>query len=404
MTCEANSVVYLLPDTMGGVASLIGNLLRYRRPDSLQYHVRLTRDLSQAADPIPERLAADSQHSVVFKRAVDNLEKVLRRVHESIPAGEGVVVANDWLGLAALARHDGGRTVLQMLHSDFDSSYQLAMQHDSVVDAYVTHTRLIFEKLQRFLPHRRDTIFLLPYGVPIPPQPRTACNGPLRLLFVGRLVEDKGIHELPAIDQALLARGIRTGWTIVGGGPDGDRVKAHWHDSRVRWTGVLSNVDVLGFYREHDVLVLPTRMEGFPVSLLEAMAAGVVPVVTDLPGGIRQAVQSGVTGYLHSYSDVEGFAASIADLHRDRAKLDRMSRAARQVAEKEFDITQRVCAYQDLYARWRELRRPRPRRWLLSYGSRLDKEWIPNWLVRMVRSTRQNAKAALVNGTGKTLA
>ena len=89
------SVVYLLPDTLGGVASVVGNLLRYRKPDDLQYHVLLTRDVSQNWCPIPERLLADSQRRVVFEGFIDNREKVLRRVHEAVPAGEGAAVAND---------------------------------------------------------------------------------------------------------------------------------------------------------------------------------------------------------------------------------------------------------------------------------------------------------------------
>ena len=401
MSSEPVSVVYVLPDAFGGVASLIGNLLRYRKPDGMQYHVLLTRDVSETtACGIPEQFAADSQRSIVFERSTDNLGKVLRRVHKSIPGGEGVVVANDWLGLAALARHNRDRTVLHILHSDRDSAYELALRHDPAVDGFVTHTRLIYDKLRRLLPHRLDKIFHLPYGVAIPPETRTASRGPIRLLFVARLEWAKGIYELPAIDEALRARGVEPRWTIVGSGPDGETVRTRWCDSRVRWTELLPNCEVLRLYREHDVFVLPTRMEGFPVSLLEAMAAGMVPVITDLPGGIQQAVRPGVTGYLHPFSDVDGFAESIAHLHRDRAGLERMGMAARQLVQEEFDIRQRVSAYQDLFARWRDLRRPSSRRLPTYLGDRLDKEWIPNSLVRVVRIIRRSTRVRTTNETG----
>jgi hypothetical protein len=75
-----------------------------------------------------------------------------------------------------------------------------------------------------------------------------------------------------------------------------------------------------------------------------------------------------------------------------------MSVTARKLVQEEFDIEKRVLAYQDLFARWRELRRPRPRHLAVSYGSRLDKIWIPNWLVRMARRTRRNAEAGRVKG------
>jgi len=401
MKCESPSVVYILPDALGGVATLIGNLLRYRRPDDLRYHVVLTRDLRQRGErPIPDRLSVDCQSAVVFERSIDNLEKVLRDVRRSIPAGEGIVVANEWLGLAALSESDCGRTVLHILHGDMDFCYELAIRHEPVIDGFVTHTRLIYEKLRRFLPHRWDRIFYLPYGVAIPSERRAAANGPIRLLFVARLVQDKGICELPAIDEALLARDVQARWTIVGSGPDGDRVKAEWQNPRVRWTGVLSNVDVLSLYSEHDVLVLPTRMEGFPVSMLEAMAAGVVPVVTDLPGGIQQAVQHAVTGYLHRFWDVDGFAESIARLDNDRARLETMSVAAHQLVRDEFDIRKRVTAYQDLFARWRELRRTDRGRLPVPYGNRLDKKWLPNCLVRTLRRIIRGTIVPAISSSG----
>ena len=61
----------------------------------------------------------------------------------------------------------------------------------------------------------------------------------------------------------------------------------------------------------------------------------------------------------------------------------------RTVAER-FDIRERAADYQALYARWRELGRPKPAGFQLSYGSRLDSPWIPNTLVRAVRTLRRS--------------
>ena len=52
-----------------------------------------------------------------------------------------------------------------------------------------------------------------------------------------------------------------------------------------------NKADVLRLYNDHDVLVMPSRGEGLPVALLEAGAAGVVPVVSDLPSGIPDVVR-----------------------------------------------------------------------------------------------------------------
>jgi hypothetical protein len=66
-----------------------------------------------------------------------------------------------------------------------------------------------------------------------------------------------------------------------------------------------------------------------------------------------------------------------------------MSAAAREAVASRFDIRDRVADYQSLYARWRELYRPLAAPRHLRYGSRLDRPWIPNRVVKAVRSVRR---------------
>ena len=66
-----------------------------------------------------------------------------------------------------------------------------------------------------------------------------------------------------------------------------------------------------------------------------------------------------------------------------------MSRAARQTVVDHFDIRQRAADYHALYARWRELRRPRPKNVPVRYGSRLDQPWLPNAAVHATRAARR---------------
>jgi glycosyltransferase involved in cell wall biosynthesis len=117
------------------------------------------------------------------------------------------------------------------------------------------------------------------------------------------------------------------------------------------------------------------------------MAAGLVPVVSDIPSGVPEVVESGKTGFMPAVGDVAGFAAAIAELHNNRDLLEAMSRAARAVVVESFNIRKQVLNYQALYTSYKELRRVRSAKHKLHYGSRLDKSWIPNTLVRALRST-----------------
>jgi glycosyltransferase involved in cell wall biosynthesis len=385
------SAVYVLPAKIGGVLNFVDNLLGHRQPDGWRHYAILTRNHSEDDTPFEGKLAADEQRRVEYSLPVENLYSVLQRLARAVPPGPGVLVANDWLELAMLGVHPTERTVVSINHGDFDYYYDLAERHEPLIDCFVTYTRRMHDHLAARLPHRRDSIFNLPYGVGIPTAYRAPAPGPLRLLYVGRMKREKGIFDLPAIDARLREAGAAVTWTLQGVGPDGAELRRRWGgNTQLRWTGLQPIERVLALYREHDVLVMPSRFEGLPVALLEAMAAGVVPVVSDLPSGIPEVVEPGATGYRPPVGDIVGFAEAIAELAHDRERLEAMSRAARRTVADRFDIRERAADYQALYARWRELRRPKPAHFVLGYGSRLDSPWLPNVFVRTVRTVRRS--------------
>ncbi len=385
---DQQSVVYVLPDKMGGMMNIVSELLSQRRPDDISYHAVLTHNHLHDDTRFAGRLTADSQTIVEYSLPTENLHAVMRRLADAIPAGGGVYVAGDLLDLATASVHDFGRAVVFMLHGDTDYYYDLAVKHDPVVHAFITYSRRMFEVLRSRLPHRLDSIFHLPYGVSIPSARRGASAGPLRAIFAGRFEHgQKGVFDLPAIDRVLLERGVHVRWTIAGAGPDEGEFRRSWSaNPHVAWRGRLSKTDLVTEYSHQDVFVLPTRFEGFPVALLEAMASGLVPVVSNIPSGVLEVVEDDMSGRTPAVGDVAGFADALEQLDRDRARLEAMSQAAAAVVAERFDIRERVGAYQALYRRWREFYRPLAGPEHLQYGSRLDKPWIPNPIVRAVRS------------------
>jgi glycosyltransferase involved in cell wall biosynthesis len=387
------SVVYVLPDKLGGAMNLIANLLRYRKADGFDTEAVLTHNHLVTDTRYGQRLPCDRQSTFEYTLPIENLRAVLRRLARQVPAGPGVVVAGDLLDLAMLSVHDRGRAVVLILHGDDKYYYDLALKHDAVVHAYVVASRKMHRRLVELLPHRASTIFRLPYGVPIPEQARRPAAGPLRLVFVGRLDLHKGVLDLPAIDAALRARGVARTWTIIGGGPQDAAIRAAWAGAPdVAFTGPLTQAETMARLADHDVFVLPTRSEGFPVSLLEAMSAGVVPVVSNIESGVPDVIALGVTGLTPEVGDVEAFAGAIAQLAAQPASLERMSAHCRALVEAEYDIHTRVAAYQDLYARYPELYRPLRPEARLQYGSRLDRPWLPNTIVRLVRTALRAAR------------
>jgi len=264
--------------------------------------------------------------------------------------------------------------------------------HDDVVDAFIVYGQTMERRLKKRLPHRSNDIHFLPYGIPEPRQRRTAAPGKLRLLYAGRLEHrQKGILDLPLIDRALLERNIDVQWTVLGSGPDEGKLHDAWTSSRVRFLGPKTRFEVLDIACQHDVFVLPTRWEGVPVALLEAMSVGLVPVVSRVGSGVGEILTDGVTGLMPPVGDVAAFAEAVAALDADRVMLESIGTAAAAYVRTNHDVRQRTDAYQALFARYKEMKRPQPHRASLPYGSRLDRRWLPNSAVRVLRSVIRRA-------------
>ncbi len=379
---------------MGGIVTNLSNLqANCDRKRFSQYSI-LTHNELDRDTPFEGSMASDGQARFVHSMPLENLHSVLRRFRRLMPqSGEsgGVVVASDWLELAWASAYGTDNALFLILHGDYDYYYELAQKHDEIVDIFVTCSRSIYDKLLQLLPGRRQSIYYIPNGVPISERSRRQRNGPLRLIYTGRLEgRQKRVFDLPLIDRALNARGTDVEWTIVGGGPDEGELKERWQSRpNVCWRGVLSNKETVELIVDHDVFVSPSQAEGLSVAVLEAMSVGLVPVVSDIQSGLPEIVVPGETGYRVPIGDVNGFAQAICKLAADRSLLESMSGAGRRLVSERFDVRHQAAQYQELFARWRNIRRPRPRMVTLAYGSRLDRPWIPNSIVRFIRGRRR---------------
>ncbi|NLF32797.1 MAG: glycosyltransferase family 4 protein [Planctomycetes bacterium] len=188
---------------------------------------------------------------------------------------------------------------------------------------------------------------------------------PRRILFVGRLTPEKGLHVLIDAFERLAQRRDDLVLDIAGGdtgfvrdfmpgllrGADRAavslyrrrdyagwlrrRVEAAALGARVRFLGGLSREPLLGAYHEATVLAHPALNEAFGMVAAEAMAAG-LPVVASNVGGLPEVVQDGRTGVLVPPDDPDALAEALASLLADGDRLGRFAAAARQYAWANF--------------------------------------------------------------------
>ena len=146
------------------------------------------------------------------------------------------------------------------------------------------------------------------------------------LVFVGRLVSDKGVDVLLDALGLLATRGRRVGLTVIGEGPElpalRRQVDALGISSQVHFAGRRTGGDLVAALNEHHVLVVPSVwQEPFGVVALEAMACGCVPLVSR-SGGLPDA--AGAAGVVFELGDSQALAQAIEELLDDPALLNRL--------------------------------------------------------------------------------
>ena len=178
------------------------------------------------------------------------------------------------------------------------------------------------------------------------PPPRTAGRQRFGIVFVGRMVEKKGLVYLIEAMAMLKARGHDLGVEAVGDGPDEAALKAAAEAAgvadRIVFHGRQPNEAVLRLMAEADCLVLPSvtaadgDQEGIPVTLMEAMATG-LPVVSTYHSGIPELIADDDTGLLVAERDAAALAGAIERLIAEPALGPRLAARARDFVAAEFN-------------------------------------------------------------------
>jgi glycosyltransferase involved in cell wall biosynthesis len=277
----------------------------------------------------------------------DRLRVVLNRLRQFEPT---VVVANLSAESFEVLRYmPAGVFRAGIAHSDDAKVYAMIYQYAAHLDFLALVSREIERKVAQMSAFSSVKFGYLPLGVPMPPERGHSCpqqakkaGAPLRILYLGRLDrEQKRVHLFPEIFNALKKSGIPFHWTIAGEGAERPAlemaIKSSTPNQTVSFPGQIAYVDVPRVLEDHDVFLLASDYEGLPLGLLEAMARGLVPVISDLPSGIRELVDD-ATGKRVSPENIAGYAEAIVWLHGHREDMAKMSEVARQKVSGQFSV------------------------------------------------------------------
>jgi len=270
-----------------------------------------------------------------------------------------------------------GSSSVHTFHSPLDRPSALLRALAPKSDALVFVSRAL-QDLYEGLGVRAAEIRIIPGGVdtsvfhpPSPPQHLHAREksqmwfgrplGEHLVLFVGRVVPEKGVHVLLAACQEICHASPNTNVLIIGPFDQSAAGQAYMAQSRamiqhgslqdrVALSGPVSPTEVLAAFQAADVLVCPsTWPEPAAVVVSEAMACG-LPVVASRVGGLHERVDDGVTGLLIPPNDPHALAQGVLRVLADRAFAERLSRRARSKAVQDLGLDRLIERHLNLYS------------------------------------------------------
>ena len=259
------------------------------------------------------------------------LEKRPKRVLALLTKTNILCCAAVWdqpVHLVVSERNDPSRQTLERLWSRFRKVYYRR------ADVVTANTKGVIEALRSMGEWQR--LELLPN--PLPASLSRASDGStpertLQILAVARLVPQKGLDVLLQAFAALPLN-CRNGWsiTLVGDGPQ--RTALENQASALGIAEVVSFVgfrtDPLKFMQQAAIFALPSRFEGMPNALLEAMAAGLPSVVSDASPGPLEMVTHGEHGFVVPRDDWRAFSTALEQLMLDLPLRERQGAASRE--------------------------------------------------------------------------
>jgi N-acetyl-alpha-D-glucosaminyl L-malate synthase BshA len=297
---------------------------------------------------------AVKQHEVALRENLDVLH-----VHYAIPHAPAAFLAKQMLeedhDIKVVTTLHGTDITLVGLESSFFTVTKFSIERSDAVTAV---SEFLAEETYRAFGCRKCEIEVIPNFVsPVEYYPRSATEangqriGPAGCKVLAHISNFREVKRVPDVVRvfARVRDEVPAVLFLAGDGPQ--RLETEAEAERL---GVSSDVLFLGkveavadLLRAADLYVLPSSLESFGLSALEAMACG-VPVIGSRVGGLGEVVRDGETGYLDEVGDVDEMAEHAVDLLKDENKYESFRTAAIERA-KLFHPDAVVSQYEELY-------------------------------------------------------
>jgi glycosyltransferase involved in cell wall biosynthesis len=274
-----------------------------------------------------------------------------------IPPGVPIIVSDDRAAWRAAAWLSARNPFIAVVHGDWSGYDRLVQEFGEWVAAFVGVSNRVTQRIATVLSRSAVPRVTIACGIRMPRLPGRSdkADGTVKLVWLGRMGEEKRISDLPRIAVRLRERGVAWSLDVMG---DGDQ-RSHLVDEVAR-LGLVGNVrlhpwgtpaEVAALLERSDVLLLPSNREGMPITVMEALSHGCAVVASRVSGVEDYENHPLASGcfWVHSVGDVDQAAAQVeaAQALDPRARGER----ARRLAEAEFSVARAAERYAALLPR-----------------------------------------------------
>lgn len=382
-------VIHFYNGLGGGIQILISNFINYNINKDINYEIIYVIEKKNINKLQKIPLIRPVNEHYIFYDSSWNFYYTLKKITKMFNRGD-ILVAHDWIELGMVSQLKVDNPIISFLHGNYMYYYELYLRHRYHVNIFLSVTNSLVVKMLN--EHYAKSNQIVHFPVPVKNIKFSSRDySSLKLLFIANDLNDsnKGFHLLPLIDCLLIERGIYLEWHIVG----------HWNcqsdlvtsfqagDNRIKYHGYISNDNLSNILEQVNIFLNCSEKEGIPISLIESMKSGLIPVVNNWSGSAHEIITNGIDGFIVMNNSPENYAAVLYYLCQNLNQLPEIAQNASKTANTKHDFKKQIDTFEDFLVRLIDIKCVREPRKI--YGSFLDSPLIPNFITTSFRKIRK---------------
>lgn len=383
------SVYHFSVANEGGVHTVIKNIIQFSQNLDIRYHlIYLNKGYNSKSVA-----ALQTIDNICIKFSnLDNLYHVFKKIQKQLNFQNSILACHDWTELAMVSHLGLTHPVVFFLHGDYEYYYDTALKNEKAISVFIAPTLNIYNTLLKLMPYRKSEIQHIPYPVQLHSL-RSLCFDKINCAFYVANLSDgnKNFKALPLIDKLLVEQGVYVNWNVAGGGITDLEFINSWEKfdpNRIKYYGYLEPKALSEFLQSSNIFILPSKAEGMPISLIESMKIGLVPIVNQWNNSVFEYINDGQNGFVIQNCNLHEFSSIIKKLYDNKELLKILSDNAKAQTHSKNDIQLSVTNIEKIFESLSNQTIVRKK--VKIYGSRLDHPLIPNYITKVVRKMLTN--------------